>query len=111
MVKAASVLGYYLEYAGHKLSSNRRDQHLERTAVELRYRMYDKVLLHLLPFISAYRINHVLSFGRWTAISAIIPVQRTIKPNEVFSFMRMPFFYGRWFIKKSFHKLYTIIFQ
>jgi glycosyltransferase involved in cell wall biosynthesis len=111
MVKAAPVLGYYLEHAGHKLSSNRRIQHRERTAVELRYRMYDKIMLHVLPFISAYRLKCILNFDRWTALSVYIPVRRAIKPNEIFSLIRMPFFYCHWFVKKGFHRLYTIIFQ
>ncbi|HTI92581.1 MAG TPA: glycosyltransferase [Puia sp.] len=111
LVKATPVLGYYLEHAGHKLSSNRRVQHRERTAVELRYRMYDKILLHFLPFISGYRVNHVLSFGKWTDLRSILPGQRGIRPTEVLSLIGIPFFYGRWFIKRSFHALYTIIFH
>ena len=111
LVKAAPVLGYYLEHAGHKLSSNHRVQHRERTAVELRYRMYDKILLHFLPFISKYRVNHIMSFGKWIAIRSILPSQQRIRPKEVLSLLRMPFFYGRWFVKKGFHALYTIIFH
>lgn len=111
MVKAAPVLGYYLEYASHKLSSNRRIQHRERTVVELRYRMYDKIMIHVLPFISAYKVNCVLNFGRWTALSVFIPVRRPAKRTEVLSLISLPFFYCSWFIKRSFHRLYTIIFQ
>jgi len=111
MVKAPQLLGYYLENAGHKLSSNRRMQLRERTAVELRYRMYKKIMLHILPGTSAYRTNYILNFGRWTALSVFIPVRRAIKPNDLFSLMGMPFFYCSWFIKRSFHRLYTIIFQ
>jgi glycosyltransferase involved in cell wall biosynthesis len=111
MVKAATVLGYYLEYAGHKLSSNRAIQHRERTTVELRYRMYDKIMLHVLPFISAYKVNAVLNFGRWTAVSVFIPGRRAKKAGGVLSLISMPFFYSGWFIKRSVHRLYTIIFQ
>jgi glycosyltransferase involved in cell wall biosynthesis len=111
MVKAEPVLGYYLEYSDHKLSSNRSVQQRERTAVELRYRMYDKILLHFLPFISKYRINHMMSFGKWIAIRSILPGQRGIRPKEILSLLRMPFFYGRWFVKRSFHALYTFTFH
>jgi glycosyltransferase involved in cell wall biosynthesis len=111
MVKAETVLGYYLEYAGHKLSSNRRIQHRERTTVELRYRMYDNIMLHVLPFISAYKVNRVLNFGRWTALPVFLPGWSAKKPGEVFALFSMPFTYCGWFIKRSFHRLYTIIFQ
>jgi glycosyltransferase involved in cell wall biosynthesis len=111
LVKAASVLGYYLEHAGHKLSSNRGVQHRERTVVELRYRMYDKILLHFLPFISTYRVNHIKSFGKWIAIRSILPSQQGIQPKEVLSLLGMPFFYGSWFVKRSFKALYAIIFH
>lgn len=111
MVKAKPVLGYYLENAGHKLSSNRRIQLRERTAVELRYHMYDRIMLHVLPFVSVYRINSVLNFGRFTNLSVFVPVRRKTRSGEVLSLIGLPFFYGGWFIKRSFHRLYTIIFQ
>jgi glycosyltransferase involved in cell wall biosynthesis len=107
MIKAAPVLGYYLEHAGHKLSSNRGIQTRERTAVELRYRMYDKIMIHLLPFISAYRINYILNFGVWVPLSSYIPKQRRIR----LSLLAMPFYYCRWFVKRSVHALYVLIFQ
>ena len=111
LVKSASVLGYYLEDAGHKLSSNRRVQYRERTAVELRYHMYDKILLHFLPFISKYRVNHIMSFGKWVAIRSILPGQQGIRPKDLLSLLGVPFFYGRWFVKRSYQALYTIIFH
>jgi hypothetical protein len=111
MVKAASVLGYYLEHAGHKLSSNRRVQRRERTAVELRYHMYDKILLHCLPFVSKYRINHIASFGNWIAVRSVLPGHQRISQKKVLSLLGMPFFYSRWFVRRSFHALYTIIFH
>lgn len=107
MVKAPVVLGYYLEYAGHKLSSNRRRQTRERTTVELRYRMYDKILVHFLPFISAYKVNFVLNFGEWVSLSSFIPKQRRLK----LSLLAIPFYYGRWFVRRSVHTLYILIFQ
>jgi Glycosyltransferases involved in cell wall biogenesis len=107
MVKATGVLGYYLELAGHKLSSNRRTQTCERTTVELRYRMYDKILVHFLPFISAYRVNYILNFGEWEHITSFIPKQSGIK----LSLLAMPFYYFCWFVKRSVHSLYVLIFQ
>lgn len=111
LVKAAPVLGYYLEHAGHKLSSNRRLQHRERTAVELRYRMYDKILLHILPFAFRYRVNYILNFDNWIPIRSILPSRQGIRFREVLSLVRMPFAYVQWFVRRSFHTLYTSFFH
>jgi glycosyltransferase involved in cell wall biosynthesis len=111
LVKADSVLGYYLEHAGHKLSSNRRVQHRERTALELRFHMYDKILLHCLPFTLKYRINQILNFDKWIPIRSILPGRQGIKPRELLSLVRMPFFYIQWFIRRSFHTLYNNLFH
>jgi glycosyltransferase involved in cell wall biosynthesis len=107
LVKATSILGYYLEYAGHKLSSNRRVQHRERTALELRYHMYDKILLHCLPFALKYRINQIQNFGKWIPVRSILPSRQGIRAGEVLSLLWMPFSYIHWFIKRSIHTLYT----
>ncbi|MDF2188455.1 glycosyltransferase [Paraflavitalea sp. CAU 1676] len=101
LVKADALLGYYLEYVGHKLSSNRKLQQKERTAVELRYRQYDRLLIHVLPFISTYRINSIRNFGQWIDITAIIPGLRRLKLPEMLSLLRMPFAYTWWFVKRS----------
>ena len=109
LVKAKPVLGYYLENAGHKLSANRQVQHRERTAVELRYRMYNKILLHALPFSSMYRINHIMNFGKWITIRSILPGRRRLRPKEMIYLLAMPAFYSCWFVKRGFHKLYNSI--
>lgn len=101
LVKACAVLGYYLEHVGHKLSSNRKLQRLERTAVEVRYRVFDKIMIHSLPFISKYRIHSILNFGMWIRVAEIVPRLNAFKPGEVFSLLRMPFSYSWWFIKRS----------
>ena len=109
LVKAAPVLGYYLENAGHKLSSNRLLQSRERTAVELRYRMFDKILIHFLPMISQFKRGYVLNFGIWVAMSTLLPKQRSLQSKEILSFLGMPFSYGRWFVKRSLQTLYHLI--
>jgi glycosyltransferase involved in cell wall biosynthesis len=109
LVKADSFLGYYLENQNHKLSSNRKLQDKERTVVELRYRIYDKVMLHLIPFISGFRTRQVLCFGNWIHLNKIIPSSNRVDLNKVFSFMAAPFTYTFWVIKKALIKLYHII--
>lgn len=105
LVKATPILGYYLEHAGHKLSSNRRLQTKERTAVELRYRMYRQLLLHVLPFIGRYRIRQVRSYGMWIDVKLLVPRLRGVKGQEISSLLQMPFVYAWWFIQRSFHVL------
>jgi glycosyltransferase involved in cell wall biosynthesis len=111
LVKANGVLGYYLEYAGHKLSSNRRLQHKERTVVEIRYRMYNKILMHFLPFLLKYKVNHILNFGIWLNVSEIVPKLNSIRPKEILSLLQMPFSYLYWFVKRSLHALHHFISQ
>ena len=101
LVKADGILGYYLEYATHKLSSNKLLQHSERTAIQLRYKLYDKLLIHFLPFVFRFRINHVKNYGTWFKISSLISVFNNEKPRPLSGLIRMPFSYGYWFIRWS----------
>ena len=101
LVKTDEILGYYLDYAAHKLSSNKLLQHSERTAIQLRYKLYDKLLIHFLPFVSRFRINHVKNFGVWINLSSLISVSNNEKPRPVIGLIRMPFSYSYWFIRWS----------
>ena len=105
LVKATPILGYYLEHAGHKLSSNRRLQTKERTAVELRYRMYRQLLLHVLPFIAPYRVGQVRNYGLWIDVRRLVPGLRSVKRKEIGSLLQMPFTYAWWFVQRSFQAL------
>jgi GT2 family glycosyltransferase len=111
LVKTPVLLGYYLEHAGHKLSSNRKVQHRERTAVEFRYHMYDKILMHYLPAIRRYRPKYILNHKKWISLTEVIPKARTATLKETLLLLGMPFFYGSWFIKRSFHVMYNNLFQ
>jgi len=110
LVKAENILGYYLACAGHKLSSNRRVQHRERTAVELRYHMYDKMLLHHVPAALQYRVGSILNFGNWIPLRSILPDRHGIRLREIGSLLRLPFSYAYWFVSRSFHTLYSSFF-
>ena len=111
LVKAGEVLGYYLEYQNHKLSSNHLLQDTERAVVEFRYRYYDKVLMHTLPFIFKYKINYYLNFGEWHKASHVVPNLDVIKKEDVVNFLQMPFQYFITFSRRSINKLYRMIFQ
>lgn len=101
LVKADRFLGYYLEYAGHKLSSNRRLQQRERAVVDMRYHGYHRVLLHTLPFITKYHINSVLDAGSWKKVSGLVPGLNTTRLADIGSLLRMPFAYCWWFVKRG----------
>jgi len=110
-VKARLPLGYYLEHASHKLSSNRKMQTSEGTAVELRYRMYSTILLHFIPSVFKYRINYINNFGQWHSLSSVAAGHTTIRPGAVISLLKMPFYYINWFVRRSIHAVRTIISQ
>jgi GT2 family glycosyltransferase len=111
LVKAVSVLGYYLDYSNHKLSSNRFLQDKERTVVEIRYRFYDKVLMHTLPFITKYKWYEFLNFGEWYKASEVVPALNVVKSKDVITFLQMPFSYFVTFSRRGISKLYRTLFQ
>jgi hypothetical protein len=110
-VKADKVLGHYLEFVDHKLSSNRFLQDKERTVVEIRYRIFDKILMHMFPFITSYKLFKFLNFGCWYKVSDVVPSLKVIKINDVVSFLQMPFSFFLTFIKRSISKLYKVLFK
>jgi len=109
LVKAGSFLGYYLENQQHKLSSNRKLQDMERTIVELRYRIYDKIMLHVLPFISDFRINEMLYSSNWIKLKSMLGSSNRVTIRSVFSLISAPFTYTTWLIRKSLVRLARII--
>jgi glycosyltransferase involved in cell wall biosynthesis len=111
MVKARSILGYYLEFQPHKLSSNHFLQDTERAVVEFRYKYYDKVLMHTLPFTFRYKREKFQNFGNWYKISDVVSDLNVIKPKDVLNLVQMPFRYFLTFSRRSLHKLYRVLFQ
>lgn len=111
MVKATEILGYYLEYQDHKLSSNHLLQDTERAVVEFRYRYYDKVLMHTLPFMMKYRISHFQNFGAWYKAVDVVPKLASFHSSDVFNFIQMPFQYFLTFSRRSINKIYRMVFQ
>lgn len=110
-VKADEVLGYYLEFVGHKLSSNGFLQNKERTVVEIRYKIYEKVLMHTLPFLSNYRFYYFLNFGEWHKVSNVVPNVKKINAKDVLHVIQMPFAFLFTFLSRSTSKLYRVVFN
>jgi glycosyltransferase involved in cell wall biosynthesis len=110
-VKAPAVLGHYLEFVDHKLSSNRFLQDKERTVVEIRYKIYDKILMHTLPFIGKYKPYKFLNFGNWYKISEVAPRLNVVRMKDILNFLQMPFSFFLTFSRRSMSKLYRVLFQ
>jgi len=110
LIKTPSYLGYYLENQTHKLSSNRKLQDKERTVVELRYRTYDKVMLHVFPFISGFRIRQILYSGNWIPLNKVTTSSNQVTATSILSLLATPFTYSFWLVKKTLIKLYHFIF-
>jgi hypothetical protein len=69
-IKVNQILGYYSINRGNQLSSNTTLQNIERTTVEFRYGVYDKLnLLYLLKSFNNYHIYECLVIYRYTKIS------------------------------------------
>lgn len=72
MVKVGGVLGYYLN-ACSGLSTCGSLQPIERTVVELRYGIFDKVDRQWLGSAREYRIGEILYGGVWHPVTEFIP--------------------------------------
>jgi glycosyltransferase involved in cell wall biosynthesis len=106
LVKADSILGFYLENKNHKLTSNIKLLDKERTVVELRYRIYDKILLHIIPFISSYKIHHILCFGTWASLDSILSPSHLVDFKSIGMLIAAPFRYSLWVMRKTLKLLY-----
>jgi hypothetical protein len=69
VVQADDMLGYYLNEG--KGASTRPDskQPLERTVIELRYGVFDKLDMSYIPLTINYSIPHIISFGQAHPVS------------------------------------------
>lgn len=74
--------GYFL--CAHEGLSTRADttQPVERTVIELRYGIYDKILYEYLPGAARYNIPYILQKGEWRHITDYVPDwQETLYEN------------------------------
>lgn len=68
------LLGYYLnEGLGASTRPNSK-QALDRTTIELRYGIYDKLDYDLVPkSTSEHNIPNILQFGKWVSVASVVP--------------------------------------
>jgi len=82
-VRTAGLLLYYTKETDSSSASSSRLQPLERTAIELRYGLYDKTIaLGGLAFVeearAKYRLDRVLMEGEWHPIESFVPEYRAL---------------------------------
>lgn len=77
--KNAALLGYYLnEGLGASTRPNSK-QALERTVIELRYGIYDKIDYDLVPMsATGYNIPNIMEAGMWSPVSKYVPDYATL---------------------------------
>jgi hypothetical protein len=88
-------LYYYTQYANSGSASSSILQPIERTVIELRYGLYDKIeLLNSYPYVRQarrYRLGHLLINGKWQSIDQFVPNYHEImlqKERERLAFER-----------------------
>ena len=88
-VKTNKILGYYLINEKNKLSSDFRLQNAERTSVEIRYGVYDKInLLYFFHAIKNYKIYKCLYNGEYQNIN------KYFHNHLTYVVLRIPFIIG-----------------
>jgi len=74
MGRVDGVLGYFTD-AQQGLSTHAGGQEaiLERTAIQLRYGIFDKVRRDLLPAVEHFRLAEFQNFGQWRPVTEVLP--------------------------------------
>lgn len=95
-VKAQRSLGLYLD-AGVGLSTGNPLQPIERTAIELRYGIWDKVYLEYVPAALQYDLKNILIEGNLIQIGELVPgyadlfAAKLQKSNRfAFNYLKLP---------------------
>lgn len=105
-VKTHGVMVYYTRYPESRSASSSNLQPLERTAVELRYGLYDKTMsLNGYPFIeearSSYRLGEVLLARTWHPIEEFVPDYAAMLTSRAKGLEQLARSYARWKRRQS----------
>nr|MBC8492254.1 hypothetical protein [Chloroflexota bacterium] len=73
MAMTQTELGYYLNEGLGASTRPNSLQPIERTVIELRYGIYDKIDYDYLPHTVRYNVPYLLQFGQWVPISRFVP--------------------------------------
>ncbi|HBF34971.1 TPA: hypothetical protein DDW35_10465 [Candidatus Sumerlaeota bacterium] len=71
-VRAEGLLGSFTNMASG-LSTSGALQPIERTVIELRYGIFDKLDYDFIPKTVVYNVPHLLQFGEWVPIKNFVP--------------------------------------
>lgn len=117
--KIQNILGYYLNEG--KGASTRPDskQAIERTVIELRYGIFEKIDLSFIPYIIEYSIPNIYFFGETFLVKDFIPnYEKIIRDNSklIYKSILKTFLYSytkinkiKYFIKKIIKKYFLKI--
>jgi hypothetical protein len=105
--KTKDNLGYYLNIGqgattgGSHVTENM--QPIERTAIELRYGLYDKTIeLNGYPYLKAarrYRLDQMLVHGMWQPVEKYVPNYRNMLIERAFLRPVLEKEYRKWFVR------------
>ncbi|MQC26247.1 MAG: glycosyltransferase [Chloroflexi bacterium] len=74
MGRVKGILGYFTDAAqGLSTREGAQPSAIDRTAIQLRYGVYDKVRPEHLEVARRYRLDAVLSFGEWQPLETYLP--------------------------------------
>jgi hypothetical protein len=77
MSRCEGILGYFTDASeGLSTQSGAEQSSIERTLVQLRYGVFDKVHPRLREKTAGYKIDQILHMGTWTSIEVYIPGYR-----------------------------------
>lgn len=102
--KTQGLLGYYLD-EGIGLSTGKTPwQPIERTVIELRYGIYQKLDFWYYTRAKKYRLNEILQSGKWYPLGDFVPHFKDFAQSRklmVWAIMKYPF----WILKRLFNKM------
>ena len=84
MGRVDGLLGYFTDAAQGLSTRNGADQSaVDRTAIQLRYKILDKVEHRYLDATGQYRMDEVLQFGEWLPLKQLLPNFKIGRAREV----------------------------
>lgn len=72
-VRVSGILGYYLDEGKGASTRPGSRQPLERTAIELRYGIYDKLNYHITPRATQFDVMRIVSQGKEYKVADVVP--------------------------------------
>lgn len=85
VICAPGLLGYYLNEGKGASTNGDGRQPTERTVIELRYGIYDKIENMWVEKASSYNIQNILHNGDWLPVSTLIPNFNEFKQQNRFA--------------------------